>query len=179
VGLQILNSRDIENCIPLYLRPDDRTCAPVLSHNSPCTNVLLKITVPKRTGRKRKRGSQDPYVEDSNDEVSASSGLNLPNGQSPELRSHSRLDNPRKILRILKDNIGKYVIEPAGSIETTHRYRGLLLQFLVSIRILTLAQGLADFHQSTTHQNFMAKFRDTILTGKCKPSNLSYLSGPY
>jgi general transcription factor 3C polypeptide 5 (transcription factor C subunit 1) len=131
VDLQILNSSDIENCIPLYLRPADRTCAPILSHNAPCTNVLLKITVPKRTGRKRKRGSQDPYVGDSKEP--APFGSDLPNGQSPELRSHSRLDNPRKILRVLKDNIGEYVIEPAGSVETTHRYRGLLLQFMLYI----------------------------------------------
>jgi hypothetical protein len=37
--------------------------------------------------------------------------------------------------------------------------------------MLKLAQGLADFHQSTTHQNFMTKFRETILTSKRKPSD--------
>jgi hypothetical protein len=30
---------------------------------------------------------------------------------------------------------------------------------------LLIIKGLADFHQSTTHQPFFSKFRDTVLTG--------------
>ncbi|KLO96500.1 hypothetical protein CEK26_006918 [Fusarium fujikuroi] len=43
------------NSIPLYLTPEIPFCKPIMSHNARSHNVVLKITVPKRTGRKRKR----------------------------------------------------------------------------------------------------------------------------
>jgi general transcription factor 3C polypeptide 5 (transcription factor C subunit 1) len=94
-----------------------------MSHICPTTNVLLKITVPKRTGRKRKRGSQDPYLGD----------INAPPSSAPmagNLRSHSRLDRPVDVVRALKDNVGKYEIEAVAEIERTHRFRGIYLCLL-------------------------------------------------
>ncbi len=122
--MQLLSADGYEGCFPLYLRTVDPTCAPLLSNNTPSSNVLLKITVPKRTGRKRKRGSEEPYTLDAiataQEEVESHE-----NGYSTSLRSHSRLDNPRDLLRSLRDNVGKYLIEPVGSIDQTHRYRGM------------------------------------------------------
>lgn len=92
-------------------------CAPVLSRNIPTDNVLLKITVPKPTGRKRKRGSQAQFSGDyilSNDGAAESNGL----------RSQSRSDNPTELLRALRDNIGNYQIEAVATIDQTHRFRG-------------------------------------------------------
>lgn len=62
---QIMTAEDHTGCIPIYLRPVDPACAPLLSHNTATNNILLKLTVPKKTGRKRKRGSNDPWIFDS------------------------------------------------------------------------------------------------------------------
>lgn len=119
---QVVDLEDPEGCIPLYLRYEDPLCTPILSHNSSTNNILLKITVPKRTGRKRKRGSQDPYSGDPvpSNEAEQESSTSFP----PSLRSHSRLDNPLELLRTLKDNVGKYEVEAVAEIDRTHRFRG-------------------------------------------------------
>jgi general transcription factor 3C polypeptide 5 (transcription factor C subunit 1) len=62
----------------------------------------------------------DPNVPSKNE-----AGESMESSQSTTLRSHSRLDNPKDLLRSLKDNVGKYHIEPVGSIDQTHRYRGI------------------------------------------------------
>src|SRR5271154_4139496 len=41
--------------ISLTFHPEDDASRPILSNNVGTRNVLLRITVPKRTGRKRKR----------------------------------------------------------------------------------------------------------------------------
>jgi hypothetical protein len=97
---------------------------PILSHNSSTNNILLQITVPKRTGRKRKRGSQDPYSSDP-----GSSTVTEQDGPEPlteTVRSHSRNDNPLELLRTLKDNVGKYKVEAVAEIDRTHRFRGMV-----------------------------------------------------
>jgi general transcription factor 3C polypeptide 5 (transcription factor C subunit 1) len=73
-------------------------------------NVLLKITVPKRTGRKRKRGSQDPYEYDP--EAASASATEVPNL------------NSKQILRRLRDNVDKYQVEAVGKIERHQVFRG-------------------------------------------------------
>ncbi|KAK2624008.1 hypothetical protein QTJ16_006642 [Diplocarpon rosae] len=151
---RILDSVDAEECVPLYLRYNDPMCVPLLSHNAPTNNVLLKITVPKRTGRKRKRGSQDPFTADGN--VAAStlatetdSDIQADIPQPPTLNSVSGMDDPTKLLRKLKDNVGEYRVEAVGEIRQTHRYR-----------------SMSDFHQSTAHTEFIPMFEDTMLTGQ-------------
>ncbi|KAI9650994.1 tau 95 subunit of transcription factor TFIIIC [Ciborinia camelliae] len=109
-----------DECIPLFLRIRDPTCEPILSYNSITNNVLLKITVPKRTGRKRKRGSQDPYTDGGHP---ASTTTSVQDSMS-NIQSHSLNDKPTSILRKLRDNVGKYTVEAVGAIEQSHRYRG-------------------------------------------------------
>lgn len=119
---QILDSDDPEECLPLYLRPNDPMCVPILSHNSPTNNVLLQITVPRRTGRKRKRGSQDPYAH-AEDTLSSHSSSHL-DLQNQRIRSLGRGDHPAELRRSLLDNVGKYKVEAVAEIKQTHRYRG-------------------------------------------------------
>lgn len=95
---------------------------PILSHNGTTNNVLVQVTVPKRTGRKRKRGSQDPYIE-SIRSVSSASQSEL--GSVCNIKSQSRLDNPAELLRTLKDNIDRYDVKVVGHISQTHRFRGV------------------------------------------------------
>ena len=125
--MQILHVDDPEGCLPLYLRHNDPMCAPILSHNSPTTNILLKVTVPKHT-RKRKRGSQDPYSEVRPSLLPTGIGGPTQNGN---LCSHSRNDGAAQLLRSLRDNADKYQVEAVAEIERTHRFRGKTAQGLM------------------------------------------------
>jgi general transcription factor 3C polypeptide 5 (transcription factor C subunit 1) len=113
--LQILDSENIEACVPLYLRHNNPMSVPILSRNNATDNILLKITVPKRTGRKRKRGSQETF--------SGTVPIDL-DTTSDNIQSHSRRDDPAVLLRALKDNVDKYEVEVVAAIEQTHRFRG-------------------------------------------------------
>lgn len=132
-----------ELSVPLYLHPNDPTSRPMMSHHAASHNVVFKITVPKRTGRKRKRGTNDPFQGDV--------GMNEadPNSSSqPEVCSRSKIDDPKLLRRKLQDNVGKYHVEPVGIIAHTHRYR-----------------GIADFGYSMRDSPFMADFSDKVLSG--------------
>lgn len=110
----------------MYIRHNDPACRPIMSTNMPCNNVLIKVTVPKRTGRKRKRGSQGPWLE-AEDPMSldgAAQGAVGSDSLTDTLSSHSRLDKSNYILKSLQDNPDRYTVEPVGSIDQTHRYRG-------------------------------------------------------
>lgn len=110
---QILDSASPQISVPLYLRYDNPTARPLTSHNALTHNVVLKVTVPKRTGRKRKRGTNGPWEGE----------IQQP-AEGLEVLSRDRLDTPRLLRRKLQDNVGKYKVEPIGVINNTHRYRG-------------------------------------------------------
>lgn len=95
--------RDIEP-VGVSLRPDDPFAKKLSSTGAQTQNVLVKITVPKRTGRKRKRGSDDPWTESGED---SSNGDAIP---APAL------------LQRLRDNEGRCSVEAVGNIEETHRF---------------------------------------------------------
>jgi general transcription factor 3C polypeptide 5 (transcription factor C subunit 1) len=93
--------------IGVSLRPRDPLAKKLVSSAIESRNVLVKITLPRRTGRKRKRGSNDPFThpvegETRNDSIAA-----------PDF------------LQRLKDNEGKYTINPIGTVNETHRFRNL------------------------------------------------------
>lgn len=87
----------------LKFQPDDPACRPIIALRNDTNNILLQFTVPKRTGRKRKRGSNDPFVED------------------------SPLEPPRKdasyLVRSMADNPEGYQVDVVGSIQSTHVWR--------------------------------------------------------
>jgi general transcription factor 3C polypeptide 5 (transcription factor C subunit 1) len=157
---------DYEGSLPLYLRYKDPTCAPILSQNALSGNVLLKITVPRRTGRKRKRGSNELFMDIPNGSEPISEEEQN-KGHTPDLLSFGRNDQTKSLLRRLRDNQGRYEIEPVGTIEQTHRYRGMDLT-TTCLAYSDEFLGLSDFNYSTRHQKFMTKFRDTVLTGNSK-----------
>lgn len=106
------------NSLPLYMDPENAFCPSIVSHNASTHNVLLKVTVPKRTGRKRKRGTNGPWEGDATLE-----------GDGEQVSSHRRLDHPKTLLRKLQDNVDSYRVETAGVIKHTHRYRGSCSSF--------------------------------------------------
>jgi general transcription factor 3C polypeptide 5 (transcription factor C subunit 1) len=105
--------------VPLYLRSRDPAALPLISHNAASHNVVLKVTVPKRTGRKRKRGRDTPWEDDitmadyqpyGTNDATRVDGLNLPDA--------------RVLRQMMQDNADKYTVEAVGVVRHTHRYRG-------------------------------------------------------
>ena len=104
----------------LYLKPGDRMSKPLKSANVRTNNILVKVTAPKRTGLKRKRGAQGPCYEGLEEDGAASE-------QSPH--PPSTVKDAQYLMRILRDRPKDYLIEPVGSIDHTHRFRGTLLDY--------------------------------------------------
>ncbi|KAF2455638.1 RNA polymerase III transcription factor IIIC subunit-domain-containing protein [Lineolata rhizophorae] len=92
----------------LSLRPYDVLAKQISSQAANTNNVLLKITVPGRTGRKRKRGSDQPF--ELHDKPTS---------------KENRLPGPRELQRCLRDNLDKYTVEPVSIVKETHRFRTL------------------------------------------------------
>ncbi|KAK5993941.1 Transcription factor tau subunit sfc1 [Cladobotryum mycophilum] len=133
----------LRNSIPLYLNPESPFCKPLMSHNARTHNVVLKITVPKRTGRKRKRGTDGPWQGDV--EVGDAETASTP---KDTICSIARLDEPSLLRRKMADNIDKYGVEAVGIIKHTHRFR-----------------GLADFYWDMSTSSFAQRFVDQVLPG--------------
>jgi general transcription factor 3C polypeptide 5 (transcription factor C subunit 1) len=113
--LQILDPPKPDTPASLVLRPEDVMARPLQSISTASNNILLRVTVPKRTGRKRKRGSNEPFKDDP-DLVRQEDGPPRPTA--------------RDFLRSLRDNVGKYQVEPVGLVERTHVFRGTILSSL-------------------------------------------------
>ncbi|KAI1079322.1 hypothetical protein F5B20DRAFT_173557 [Whalleya microplaca] len=134
--------------VPLWFRPDNPTAKPIVSHHAATNNILLKITVPKRTGRKRKRGSNDPFTGDMY--IADGSGAI---SDTDQLSSVSRRDIPKSVLRKLQDNAADYQVEAVGTVQDSYRYR-----------------GLADFQFANSSSSFLTKAAEHLL-----PMNVSKL----
>ena len=85
---------------------------PLSSANVSTNNVLLKVTVPKRTGLKRRRGAEGPYYEDARAEVSEEGAMPMVKGA-------------QYLFRSMSDNAKSYQVEAIGTINQTHRFRGM------------------------------------------------------
>lgn len=115
-----------------------------MSHNTKTHNVVLKMTVPKRTGRKRKRGTDEPWQGD----VQVTDADSPSSAPSEGVCSDSRLDDPGLLRRKLADNVGGYQVQAVGTIKQTHRYR-----------------GLADFYWNMSTSDFSQRFVEQVLPG--------------
>ncbi|KAI9933111.1 tau 95 subunit of transcription factor TFIIIC [Aspergillus wentii] len=124
----IMNPPKADTPANLIIRPEDIMSRPLQSTSSHSNNILLKVTVPRRTGRKRKKGSNEPFADDST---------------VPENQPQSAKD----LLRSLRDNLGRYQVEPVGMVNRTHVFR-----------------GMPDFVFSTSGSEFTNRFRDQILS---------------
>ncbi|KAL6902449.1 RNA polymerase III transcription factor IIIC subunit domain-containing protein [Trichoderma evansii] len=133
----------LRNSVPLYINPEEPFCPPIMSHNARSHNIVLKVTVPKRTGRKRKRGTNEPWQGDVEFQ-----GIDPSAPASDNVLSIGRHDDPRLLRRKLEDNVGKYHVEAAGLIKHTHRFR-----------------GLADFYWDMDKSSFAQRFVDQVLPG--------------
>lgn len=53
-----------DKAFALSFHPQDPTSKTIIANKKSANNVLLRISLPTRTGRKRKRGTNDPWIED-------------------------------------------------------------------------------------------------------------------
>ncbi|KAI1135230.1 hypothetical protein F5Y05DRAFT_186284 [Hypoxylon sp. FL0543] len=141
---KLLSDTPEPTSVPLWFRPDNPTSKPLVSHHAATNNILLKITVPKRTGRKRKRGTNDPFMGDVNPvkETAVFSEVD-------QVNSAGRRDMPKSILRKMQDNLDDYQVEAVGNVHDTHRYR-----------------GLADFQFANTSDSFLTRTAEHLLPMK-------------
>ena len=102
---EIAQSLKPGNDKPLALRfqPADPASRAVVSYNNRTNNLLLKVTVPRRTGRGRKLGSNDDFIH-----------------APADMRVRKDV---RHLLRAMKDNPQRYQAEVVGSIHSTHVWR--------------------------------------------------------
>lgn len=105
----MLDSSNRDAPLTLMLNPEDVMSRPIRSTSKQTNNILLKVTVPKRTGRRRKRGTQDPFV-DSHKEV----------GVMPLVQQDAR-----GLLQRLQEDAGRYQVDVVGQVNRTHVFRGM------------------------------------------------------
>lgn len=110
-----------------------------MSHNAASHNVVLKIILPKRTGRKRKRGSSTTWEGD--EEICDAD-------QANPVCSIARQDEPKVLKRKLQDNVGRYKVDAVGVINHTHRFR-----------------GFADFYWDMSTSSFTNRYIDQVFSG--------------
>ncbi|KAK2763152.1 tau 95 subunit of transcription factor TFIIIC [Arachnomyces sp. PD_36] len=99
-------------CAPasLSLRPEDALSRPLKSTSSAANNVLLRVVVPKRTGRRRKKGSGGEFEDVPGSTTGAGEG---------EVRDAAYLQ------RLMLDNVGRYRVEAIGTVDRMHVFRGM------------------------------------------------------
>ncbi|KAJ5992164.1 RNA polymerase III transcription factor subunit [Penicillium sp. IBT 35674x] len=104
---KIMNPARADAPAHLLLRPEDAMARPLVSTVGQTNNILLKVTVPKRTGRRRKRGSDEPFTE------------------VPEEAQGPQRHTAKDLMRSLHDSPSQYKIQPVGKVERTHVFRGM------------------------------------------------------
>lgn len=116
------------------MRPEDILAKPTQSRTVSSKDLLVRVTVPKRTGRKRKRGSDDPYEfhEDGPKTL-------LSSGAVP-------VSEPVHLLRSMRDNPDNYQINVLGGVKNVHRFR-----------------HIPDMQIATSHDALQDRLRDTLL----------------
>jgi general transcription factor 3C polypeptide 5 (transcription factor C subunit 1) len=110
---------ELAKLISVSLRPNDPFAKRLLSTPVTTNNLLLKVTVPKRTGRKRKRGTTGPFLAESE----LQEATNGSHQSSTVSVSHSYVE-ASDIYRSLQDNASRYEVAFAGVVDETHRFRG-------------------------------------------------------
>jgi len=92
----------------LNLRPDDSFNSRLTSRVKRINSILVEYTVPRPTGRKRKRGTNDPFVLDPNWKAHSSGHLDV-----------------RTLERAVHDNPTKSTFKAIGLVSSEHRFDGM------------------------------------------------------
>lgn len=147
---------ELPKLISASLRPDDPFAKRLLSTPVPTSNLLLKVTVPKRTGRKRKRGSSGPFL----------AVHDVEKRPAPEPTKNAYVD-AAAIFRSLQDNASKYAVSVAGVIDETHRFRSEQAPLVLRIAASN-GLDLPDIQYASSTSATMANIRDSLMPLDCK-----------
>ncbi|KAL6706244.1 tau 95 subunit of transcription factor TFIIIC [Coniothyrium glycines] len=109
---------ELKKLISVSLRPDDPFAKRLLSTPVRTNNLLLKVTVPKRTGRKRKRGSAGPFLHQHDHTAEA-------NGETNGQPNDGSMLDAATVYQTLQDNASRYSVAIAGVMDETHRFRSM------------------------------------------------------
>ncbi|KAF1847982.1 transcription factor tfiiic complex a box associated subunit sfc1 [Cucurbitaria berberidis CBS 394.84] len=131
---------EIKKLITVSLRPNDPFAKRLLSTPVRTNNLLLKVTVPKRTGRKRKRGTSGPFLTE--DELATNS--NRPPNDTP-LGKHAYA-SASTIYASVRDNDSTYKVALAGVVDEAHRFR-----------------SMPDLQYAAVHNDTMVALRDHVV----------------
>jgi general transcription factor 3C polypeptide 5 (transcription factor C subunit 1) len=101
-------------------------------------NILIKVSAPKWTGRKRKRGSNEPFQVHATANGSKQTGTNG--------HSTSPVSSGPDMLKVLRDNPDRYTIGSVGHIKKIHRFR-----------------SLPDYQYATSSDPVARRLRDAIM----------------
>lgn len=157
---QLLNDPSLDKPIEASLRPDDPFAKTIPAGPVSTGNVLLKITVPKMTGRKRKRGSDQPFQFHSSHYAKEASS----NDEDSTIVRESRHE---RLLRALLDNPTNYTVTPVGSIKETHRFRCKQIASMFNLASLTIID-VPDFQYASSTSPLMNKLKRTIMPYDCE-----------
>ena len=135
------------------LRPDDLLAKKLTSRETPVNNLLCRVVLPKRTGRKRKRGSNDPFTH----VESPSATENESMGESAPLP----LDG-LQLLQRLKEDGHDYRLEPVGLINEAHRFR-CTYNAVCSLCVKLNYLALPDFQMAASRMPLMASISKHLL----------------
>lgn len=100
----------------MSLRPNDPFAKRLLSTPVTTNNLLLKVTIPRRTGRKRKRGTSGPFL--------AEHELEGASNRTSSGQTNNNHVEAVDVYRSLQDNASKYKVAFTGIVDETHRFRG-------------------------------------------------------
>ncbi|KAJ5673220.1 RNA polymerase III transcription factor subunit [Penicillium longicatenatum] len=123
---KIMNPTRVDAPAHLILRPEDAMARPLVSTVGQTNNILLKVKVPKRTGRKRKRGSDEPFTD------------------GPEDAPGPQRQTSKNLMRSLRDNPSQYKIQAVGKVERTHVFRSMP-DFVYSTANSVFVQKFRDY----------------------------------
>ncbi|KAK3679898.1 tau 95 subunit of transcription factor TFIIIC [Recurvomyces mirabilis] len=154
-----------EPVVGVSLRSDDVLAKKMPSTGVKTRNVLVRVSVPKWTGRKRKRGSVDPF------EPAPLAEANETSIKAPDL------------LRRLRDHDDSYELEALGVISETHRFRGQP-DFQMHTRDIPIMREVESHLLTSKYEDFK-KFKVDLTPGRSAndmlplPPNLHMLDQPY
>lgn len=110
---KLVSDESVREEAELFLHPENRMSKSISSANVTSENLLLQITVPKRTGRRRKKGSLDPFRSQPESEGSVASD-----------RADVLYKDANYVMKSLQDNPQTCRVDIVGRINNTHRFRG-------------------------------------------------------
>ncbi|KAB8360675.1 hypothetical protein FH972_024412 [Carpinus fangiana] len=111
--------------LKLNLHPQDHFRVGIDASVTGVSNLVLKVTLPKRTGRRRPRNSGQQFVHDDDART-----------PQPGLRTQD-------LQRAMRDNVGRYDVQVVGQSSESHRFRRLP-DFQFSTMDRAMAKRLAN-----------------------------------